>query len=290
MQYSLQVFEYEDHNPFRMIDRNGEPWFVLADVCRVLEIGNPSDAARRLDDDEKDTLDNVEGIASSRVQSLTIINESGLYSLILTSRKPGAKTFKKWVTAEVLPSIRKTGGYRLRGVPAFIRRYNDNWDRVSPGHFSVISELAIRVWGRLEQVGHVMADKAADGRENRPDVSVGMGFAKYLRKNHPTVSDNYSQYLYKTPQAEVLARQYPIAMLPLYLEFVDSHWIPMCAEEYFRTRDPAAMPYLPRLLPAPDQTRTGTIKAVSAPAHRQPGGGTAARPRPPALVREKGTL
>lgn len=93
----------------RVLDRDGEPWFVLADVCRVLEISNARDAAGRLDDDEKDGVGITDAIG--REQQTTIINESGLYSLILTSRKPSAKRFKKWVTAEVLPSIRKTGGY-----------------------------------------------------------------------------------------------------------------------------------------------------------------------------------
>lgn len=147
MQYALKVFEYENSRKFRTIDRNGEPWFVLSDVCRELEIGNPSDAARRLDDDEKDTLVNIEGIADSRVQSLVIINESGLYSLILTSRKPAARKFKKWITAEVLPTIRRTGGYGGAKTPAFIRRYTANWNRIDSGHFSVISELTIRLWG-----------------------------------------------------------------------------------------------------------------------------------------------
>ena len=94
-----------------LANTQGEPWFVLADVCRVLEVGNPSDAARRLDEDEKATLDNIEGRPGHGAQSFAIISESGLYSLILTSRKLAAKRFKKWVTAEVLPSIRKTGTY-----------------------------------------------------------------------------------------------------------------------------------------------------------------------------------
>ncbi|MBP7339087.1 BRO family protein [Niveispirillum sp.] len=97
----------------RVMMRGEAPWFVLADVCRVLEIGNPSDAAKRLDDDEKLALDNVEGIAVARVQKFTIINESGLYSLVMTSRKDAAKRFKKWVTAEVLPTIRRTGRYEM---------------------------------------------------------------------------------------------------------------------------------------------------------------------------------
>lgn len=95
----------------RVLDRDGTPWFVLADVCRVLEIANAPHAAARLDDDEKHTLANSDGIADPRAQSFTIINESGLYSLILTSRKPEAKRFKKWVTGEVLPTIRRTGRF-----------------------------------------------------------------------------------------------------------------------------------------------------------------------------------
>ena len=91
---------------------NNEPWFVAADVCEALSIANNRDAVTRLDDDER-------GVATtdtpSGQQEMTIINESGLYSLILTSRKPEAKKFKKWVTSEVLPSIRKTGSYSVKG-------------------------------------------------------------------------------------------------------------------------------------------------------------------------------
>ena len=115
----MDIIAYSfDGSSVRVLRVDGEPWFVLADVCKVLSIGNPSDAARRLDDDEKDTLDNIEGIAAAQVQQVTIINESGLYSLILTSRKEAAKRFKKWVTAEVLPAIRKTGSYQ---APAMTR-------------------------------------------------------------------------------------------------------------------------------------------------------------------------
>ncbi|OZA00013.1 MAG: hypothetical protein B7X99_05750 [Rhizobiales bacterium 17-65-6] len=109
---ALTPFQFEGAE-VRLIDRNGEPWFVLADVCRVLEIANSRDAAARLDDDEKadvgitDTSSN--GVAQRR--EMTIINESGLYSLVLTSRKPAAKRFKKWVTADVLPTLRRTGVY-----------------------------------------------------------------------------------------------------------------------------------------------------------------------------------
>jgi anti-repressor protein len=94
----------------RTISRDGEPWFVLADVCRVLEHSNASVAASRLDEDEKG-VSTVYTLGGD--QSVVVINESGLYSLVLTSRKPQAKRFKKWITAEVIPAIRKTGGYMI---------------------------------------------------------------------------------------------------------------------------------------------------------------------------------
>lgn len=246
MQYAMQVFETEDHENFRVIDRNGEPWFFLSEVCKKLEIANSRDAASRLDEDERDAVGITDIIG--RAQQTTIINESGLYSLILSSRKPEAKRFKKWITSEVLPTIRKTGAYHSK-VPAFIQRYNRNWDRVTPGYFSVINELAIRLWGRLEMVGHIMRDVAADGKQLRPDVSVGSLFSKWLQKNHPTVCDNYSFYNHVTEEWSGDVRQYPNGMLPIFIEFLDTIWIPQHSERYFNTRDPAALPHLPRLMP-----------------------------------------
>ncbi len=257
MQYTMQVFEYEEENKFRVIDRDGEPWFVLLDVARHLGLKNAAHAATRLDDDERDVIVNDDDVG--RRQRMTVINESGLYSLILTSRVEGAKKFKKWVTSKVLPSIRKTGGYGAK-VPAFIKRFNQNWDRVETGYFSVISELTVRVWGRFELVGYVMPDKSAAGKEIRPDVSVGRGFSDWLKKEHPQVSANFSYYPHKTPETEIDARQYPNSMLPLFIEYVDTVWIPENAEAYFSKRDPAALPYLPRLLPANDKPKAGMIK------------------------------
>lgn len=101
----IQVFDFED-NAVRVTDIDGEPWFVAADVCRVLALTNTSEAVKCLDDDEQSKYCLGSG-GSDRV----IINESGLYNLIFRSRKPEAKKFRKWVTAEVLPSIRKTGAY-----------------------------------------------------------------------------------------------------------------------------------------------------------------------------------
>lgn len=113
MSTEIIPFEFEGA-PVRGIRIDGEPWAVLADVCRVLDIANSRDAARRLDDDEKGVVNTD---TPSGIQQMTIVNESGLYNLIFRSRKPQAKRFRKWVTAEVLPAIRKTGRYEAPRAP-----------------------------------------------------------------------------------------------------------------------------------------------------------------------------
>ena len=105
---NMQIFKYEN-NDVRTVEMNGEPWFVLNDVCGVLGLSNHKVTAQRLDRDEVSQTYLTDSIG--RKQETTVINESGLYSVILRSDKPEAKPFRKWVTSEVLPSIRKNGGY-----------------------------------------------------------------------------------------------------------------------------------------------------------------------------------
>jgi hypothetical protein len=97
----------------RVISRDGEPWFVLADVCKVLEIKNAPDAAGRLKSDEKMTIASTDSHSGQRggAQSMTIISEAGFYRLVLRSDKPAADPFQTWVVKEVIPAIRKTGSY-----------------------------------------------------------------------------------------------------------------------------------------------------------------------------------
>jgi anti-repressor protein len=102
-----KVFDYQGKQ-VRTVIVNDEPWFVAKDVCEVLEIGNPTDAMKRLDEDEV-ALVSIEGIPGG--VPVNAVTESGLYSLVLGSRKPEAKQFKRWVTHEILPAIRKTGSY-----------------------------------------------------------------------------------------------------------------------------------------------------------------------------------
>lgn len=110
---NIQIFQNSNFGTVRVIEKDGEPWFVAADVCKALEIGNPSQALTRLDEDEKfTTLISNEGAASG-MSNAAFINEPGLYSLVLGSRKPEAKAFKRWITHEVIPTIRKTGLYAI---------------------------------------------------------------------------------------------------------------------------------------------------------------------------------
>lgn len=106
-----KVFTFNPSNqPIQVEIINQEPWFVAADICLALGLNNVSHAVSRLDDDEKLTSLVVR---AGQNREVNLVSESGLYNLIFQSRKPEAKVFRKWVTSEVLPSIRKTGGYSL---------------------------------------------------------------------------------------------------------------------------------------------------------------------------------
>lgn len=109
----IQVFTYQS-NDVRTVELDGEAWFVLKDVCQVLNLSTPARVAERLDSDEVSLTHLTDSIG--RQQETTVINESGLYNVILRSDKPEAKPFRKWVTSEVLPTIRKTGGYMMQGM------------------------------------------------------------------------------------------------------------------------------------------------------------------------------
>lgn len=113
---NILPFQFDHHAIRVQIDERGEPWFVAADVCAALEHSNVTQALKRLDDDEQ-ALISSEGIHRGSDQ-VNVVNESGLYNLILGSRKSEAKRFKRWVTHEVLPSIRKTGSYAMTGAIA----------------------------------------------------------------------------------------------------------------------------------------------------------------------------
>lgn len=120
----MQIFENQEFGAVRTVELDGEPWLVGKDVAQALGYSNPRDALdRHVDDEDKATVGIHDG---SQTRNMTIINESGLYSLVLSSKLPGAKKFRRWVTAEVLPAIRRTGGYRMpKDYPSALRALAD---------------------------------------------------------------------------------------------------------------------------------------------------------------------
>lgn len=108
MNTNLQTWSYEN-SEIRTVEKDGDLWWVLSDVCKVLELSSPHKVADRLEADERNQIPVIDSLGRS--QNTTVINESGLYAVILRSDKPQAKPFRRWVTSEVLPSIRKHGAY-----------------------------------------------------------------------------------------------------------------------------------------------------------------------------------
>lgn len=134
---AMCVFSNDQFGDVRTMRINGEPWFAAIDVCKALEIGNPSQALTRLDGDERiTTLISNEGAVTGK-SSMAFVNEFGLYTLILGSRKPEAKAFKRWITHEVIPTIRKTGGYILN-ADKMADTYLDGYDDETKAALSVL--------------------------------------------------------------------------------------------------------------------------------------------------------
>jgi prophage antirepressor-like protein len=150
MTNEMKIFQFEGAD-VRIIERDDDPWWVLADVCKVLEIANPSDAVTRLDADERSTLGNTEG-GPDRI----IVSEPGLYRLIMRSRKPKAKRFTRWVCHEVLPSIRKTGQYGAPPgfVPAFLKHLPSFIEEAMREHVSELKEKIAKLEARIELDPH----------------------------------------------------------------------------------------------------------------------------------------
>ena len=154
---NLQLFQNEQFGPIRTVMVDGDPWFVAKDVCEALDITNSRDAVARLDDDEKGVVstDTLGG-----TQELSAVNEPGLYTLILGSRKPEAKAFRRWITHEVLPALRRTGRYAAPGsvtqsvseLRAAMDAMQDMLDELRekiPPHSSVDRALAAQAQGKL---------------------------------------------------------------------------------------------------------------------------------------------
>lgn len=180
----LHIFENKDFGKVRTVTLNGAPWFVAADVCRALDIANSRDAVKRLDDDERGVVstDTLGG-----VQEMTVVNESGLYSLVLGSRKPEAKQFKRWITHEVIPTIRKTGGY-VNNDDLFVNTYLPNADDTTKALFRSTLETIRTQNAKLEEYKPkaIFADAVSASKSS---ILVGE-LAKILQQNGVAIGQN----------------------------------------------------------------------------------------------------
>lgn len=172
MNNEIQQFDFKGASLRTLTDEEGEPWFVLKDCMSILDLGNPTETVKMFDKDEFSTTEVIDSIG--RRQQTYIISEPGLYRLVMKSRKPEAKEFQRWVTHEVLPSIRKHGGYMVgqeRMTPEQMALASMRWLQ------SKVDEQAKQL---KAQEGKVLFANAVETA--RTSILVG-DFAKILKSN-----------------------------------------------------------------------------------------------------------
>ena len=204
----VRVFQHEAFGSIRTVMIEGEPWFVGKDVAAILGYSGAAKAIRtHVDDEDKGVtiLDTPGG-----KQSVVIINESGLYSLILSSKLPGAKAFKHWITSEVLPTIRRTGGY-IADDEQFLRFYAPTADEPTMAFIRAQMEIARGLCRKIdadkplvEFAGHVMGSSNAIDMNSMAKIAANKGIPmgrvrlfRWLRENRILMSNNlpYQKYL-----------------------------------------------------------------------------------------------
>lgn len=161
----LKIFENPEFGKVRGVEINGDPWMVGKDVAAALGYSNTKDALSRHVDDEDKRGSRIP--TPSGEQEMTIINESGLYYLVLSSKLPGAKKFKRWVTAEVLPSIRKTGRYQAKPMT------NYQQQNISIQKAKLLNQIAAEYEGTYKQVLQAYATKELTGEFILPLPEMG---------------------------------------------------------------------------------------------------------------------
>lgn len=171
----LQLFNNPEFGAVRAVEVDGEPWFVGKDVAQALGYNDTDQALRKHVDDEDKLTRRFDWSGQGR--SMTTINESGLYSLVLSSKLPGAKKFKRWVTSEVLPTIRKTGGYQLpKDFPSALRALADATEKL----------LAVETENEANRPKVLFADAVSTAKTS---ILVGE-LAKLLKQNGVDIGQN----------------------------------------------------------------------------------------------------
>ena len=210
MENEIKIFENEEFGKVRTVIKDGEPWLVGKDVAEILEYSNTRDAISRHVDSEDKTTVVISDSGSSYKSKTTIINESGFYSLVLSSKMPKAKEFRRWVTSNVLPTIRRTGGY-VANEDMFIENYLPFLEEPYQGLFRLqmmaINQLNERI--RHDQPLLEFANQVSNS-ENLIDMNAMAKLAieenipigrnrlfRWLRENEILMSDNlpYQKYI-----------------------------------------------------------------------------------------------
>ena len=175
----IQIFKNEEFGEVRTLTVNNEPWFVGSNVAAILGYTNPQKAIRdHVDEDDKLT---ERIVLSGQNREVVIINESGLYSLILSSKLPTAKKFKRWVTSEVLPAIRKTGGY-------MVAQQDETPEQLMARALRVANETLARQKAKMEQVQRENKRLNADNEQKEGEINILRPDAEYTRKTLTSVS------------------------------------------------------------------------------------------------------
>lgn len=179
-----QIFNYQNQE-VRTVIQDGQPWFVAKDVCDVLGITDARKSVNLLDNDERNTLPVTDALGRS--QKTLIINEPGLYTLVLKSRKPEAKQFKRWITHDVIPTIRKTGGY-VANDELFIQTYLPQADEQTKHFFKATLQTMKEQSKQIE----AMKPKAlfADAVASSKSSVLVWELAKKIQQNNVKVGPN----------------------------------------------------------------------------------------------------
>ena len=245
---------FQKQVPVNTVYADNTPYIKASDVCEYLDIQNTSQAFESLSPNQKRLFPFLD--KRGRTQDHLFVTEAGVYKLVFQSRKPEAIAFQDWICEEVIPSIRKTGGYSYESrLAAFYLRNAKNACKIGINWFSIMGFLDAELYRRLYSLGYIIPDFILDPKtlskvELRPDVSLGLCYSKWLKKNHPDLADDYEMYLHEYPSGiEVYARMYKVAPHYAYVnECFTTEWLPKHGIKYFTERCPEILDYLPRLI------------------------------------------
>lgn len=227
---NITVFSFNE-NELRTLIINEEVWFVAKDVCGILGT-DVRDITKILDEDERgvDTIHTLGGM-----QKMVIISESGLYGLVLKSRKGNAKPFQRWVRKEVLPNIRKKGFYGIQDANKFpelwkhSQRVELNIGKIPYTHFSMLGEMELRILKTLKVRGFDLIPNSL------PDGSLGKGFCKYLKEEIGIDTNVFNTYTHEYPDGrKVEAKLYPNELYHYLQNFINEIWINGNGAKYFK--------------------------------------------------------